>query len=116
AARELDHLLDVREAGDHLAVDPDLADLVHDHGDGLAPKPVRQHVPEERRLPTAEEAGEDIDGNRPHQTSGRPASPSGTGCPSRWSSVGATSSIETSARAQRRGGGAHALQRTKKPY
>src|SRR5439155_24906279 len=91
AAGDLDHLLDVCEAVVHLAVDPDLADLVHDHGDGLAPKAVRQHVPEGRRLPAAEEAGGDVDGNRPHQTSGRPASPSGTGCPSRWSSVGATS-------------------------
>src|SRR5437763_561095 len=70
---------------------PDRADLVQEHGDGLAPKALRQDVPEGRRLPAAEEAGEDVDGNRPHQTSGRPASPSGTGCPSRWSSVGATS-------------------------
>src|SRR3989442_6742045 len=91
AARQLDHLLDVREAGHHLAVDPDLADLVHDDGDRLPPKAVLEHVAQERRLPAAEEAGQDVDLDRAHQWSGRPASASGTGRPIRRRSVGAMS-------------------------
>jgi len=61
AARQLDHLLDVREAGHHLAVDPDLADLVHDDGDGLPPKAVLEHVAQERRLPAAEGSRSGVD-------------------------------------------------------
>src|SRR5437870_646076 len=66
AARQLDHLLDVGEAGHHLAVDPDLADLVHDDGDRLPCEAVLEHVAQERRLPAAEEAGQDVDRDRAH--------------------------------------------------
>jgi hypothetical protein len=66
AARELDHLLHRREPGDHAPVDPDLADLVHDHGDRLAAQPVVQHVPEQRGLPAAQEARQDVDGDGVH--------------------------------------------------
>src|SRR2546428_129807 len=78
-------------AGPHLAVDPDLADLVHDDGDRLPREAVLEHVAQERRLPAAEEAGQDVDRDRAHQSSGAPASPSGTGCPIKRSSVGAMS-------------------------
>jgi hypothetical protein len=66
AARELDHLLDGREARDHAPVDAHFADLVHDDGHGLPRQAVVEHVAKQRRLAASEEAGEDVDGDGPH--------------------------------------------------
>ena len=74
---------------------PDLADLVHDHGDGLALEPVVEHVAEERRLAAPEEARDDVDGDvrdtRASDDQRAAPSPSGIGWPRSRSSVGATS-------------------------
>src|SRR3989442_10031053 len=66
ATRELDHLLDVREPRHDLAVDADLADLVHDDRDRLALEPVVEHVAEQRGLAAPEEAREDVYGDGGH--------------------------------------------------
>jgi hypothetical protein len=66
AARQLDHLLDRRQAGDDAPVDADLADLVHDDGHRFAAQAVVEDVAQQRRLAASEEAGEDVDGNGAH--------------------------------------------------
>ncbi len=63
SARELDHLLDVVQAGDDPAVDPDVTDLVDDQRNRLAAEPVLERVFQQRRLAAAEEARQDVHGD-----------------------------------------------------
>ena len=66
AVGELDHVLlaagFVAAAGEDFVVDAEIAELVDDERDALAPG-VRKEVPDQRGLAGAEEAGDDGDGD-----------------------------------------------------
>ena len=91
-------ILSTFNALDDSSVEVQVPDLVHDDGDPAALQAVLEHVLDERRLPAAEEACDDVDGDGLHaaSTCGRPSMVGGVSTPSIPRIVGAMSTIRTS--------------------